>query len=102
MDYASVLPLLQAFMLVTDGVGIFASYTIAQYYRSGSEDLGIYLLYMFFIILFLVFIALSVSDAMVIMKFSNTWATIPIVRGLVFRAPLTFIELWIIHKQHAD
>lgn len=98
----AILPFLQGIMLLTDGVGIFASYTIAQYYRAARYDDAIFLLYCFFTVLMFVFVALSISDMMVIMRFNQTWATLPIIRGLTFRAPLTLLELWIIHKQHAS
>lgn len=108
-------------MLVTDGIGIFASYTIAQYYKparwtwSGFAkhtlnappnvalqylfDAPIVLIFLFFYVLSVVFAALAISDLLVISQIS-AWATLPIVRGLAFRGPLTLIELWIIKKQH--
>jgi hypothetical protein len=88
-------------MLLTDGVGIFASFTIAQYYRTARKDTAIFLLYVFFWVLCVVFVVLSISDTLVIMHMNQTWATLPIIRGLAFRGPLTLVELWMIHRQHA-
>jgi hypothetical protein len=91
---------LQLFLLATDAVGIFASIMIAQYYWTENKTSPVYLLYVFFTVLTLVFVALTISDTMVILRAPQSWATMPIVRGLVFRAPLTALELWIISRQH--
>jgi hypothetical protein len=113
---------LRLLLLVTDGIGIVASYQIAQYYNSGvrwakfyknllrgqwtelESPLGsqsaIRPLYLFWIVLTGVFLFLTVSDILVIQGFPQSWATLPIVRGLVFRLPITIVELWLIHIHH--
>jgi membrane-associated HD superfamily phosphohydrolase len=100
MDEGSLLSLLRLLLLVTDGVGIFASYTVAQYYRPRKDEAAVLLLYVFFYALTVVFVALTISDVLVIARVPQTWATLPIVRGLIFRFPLAIIELWMIHRQH--
>lgn len=115
MNESNALAFFQAVLLVTDGVGIFASYTIAQYYKPNGWRFGsfwryvkgkefrypITLLYLFFYLLAVVFVALSVSDVLVIIKAPQSWATLPIIRGLAFRFPITMFQLWMIHRQHA-
>ncbi len=91
---------LQMLMLVTDGVGIFASFTVSQYYKLGKADDAVGILHYFFLVTTIVFICLTISDALVIARAPTSWATLPIVRGLAFRLPITVVELWMIHKQH--
>jgi len=101
----STLTLLQGFMLVTDGCGILASWMLAMYYRGASSKYRIFTLYTFFLVLFVIFIALTISDAMVITKVHAGWATLPIVRGLMFRLmfrlPLAVAEFWMLHKLYS-
>ena len=96
----SALVFLQILMLVTDGTGIFASFTVAQYYRLGKKDEAVSIIYYFFLVITLVFVYLTISDAMVIAQAPLNWAMLPIVRGLGARLPITIAELWMIHKQH--
>lgn len=101
-DESILLPFLRMLMLVTDGVGIFAMYTVAQYYRPKpfSWATPVVILYVFFYVMTVVFVALTISDLLVILKVSAYWATLPIVRGLTFRLPITIAALWMIHRQH--
>lgn len=101
-----LLTVLQLLMLGVDGTGIFVCYALAQYYcgNMAIKDLrrikGLFVLYVYFMVAFIVFIALFISDAMVIAKVPQNWATLPIVRGLTFRLPLTLVGLWVIRKHY--
>ena len=97
----TTLLVLQLLLLATDGVGAFASFTIAQYYKpkKTGED-AIWQLHVYFWMMTIVFAGLVVSDALVIAKWPPSWATLPIVRGLIFRLPISLVGLWMIHKQH--
>lgn len=98
-----VLPFLRALMLITDGAGIFISFTLARYYKPALWGRGspVFLIHVFFAVLTVVFVALTISDALVIMGAPQSWATLPIVRGLTFRLPLIIVGCWMIHRQHA-
>ena len=96
MIHPTALEVLQLIMLVTDGFGILASWMLAIYYRAGRTRYRIFSLYVFFVTVCVIFVALTVSDVLVIVGYSQTWATLPIVRGLAFRLPLTAIECWLL------
>ena len=87
-------------MLATDGAGIFAAFTVAQHYQDHEGKVAVYIIYWFFLILTAVFVALTISDTLVIFRMPPEWATLPIIRGLAFRVPLTVYALYMIHKQH--
>lgn len=102
--------LLQALMLVADGIGIMASYTLSKYYRERiiSKRSILYVYRMFFMSVAGLFVLLTISDLMVIylllIEESRdkywwiAWITVPNVRGLTFRLPFTVLELWMIDR----
>lgn len=90
---------LQWALLLVDGAGIFASYDIMRFYRRGKHHHAVFAIYGFYFVLFWVFLALAFSDLCVVMKWPIWWATLPIIRGHVFRTPVVIALLWMIHKQ---
>lgn len=94
-------------MLIVDGAGIVAAYILACYYKPPyvltqpmARKTGIYLVFVLSCVMCAMFIALTISDTLVIMGVPQTWATLPIVRGHVGRVPLVATMLWMIYKQH--
>lgn len=86
----------QGMMIFVDTVGIFASVMLANYWKRGKKQPRIFSLYVLFVVLTWVFIALTISDVLVITKVSAWYATLPIVRGLTFRLPLALVEIWML------
>lgn len=93
MISADTLQALQLILLVCDGIGIVASWVIAEFYRKASGDKHIFWLWLFFMCTAVIFLTLTVSDIIVIAKLNVPWAALPIVRGLGFRVPFVIMEL---------
>jgi hypothetical protein len=95
-----LLNFLQILMLLVDGAGIYASWDRVKYFRLGRHDRAVRQIYRHYMVLFWVFVALSFSDVCVIANLPIWWAKLPIIRGHLFRDPVVFDMLWMIHCQH--
>lgn len=88
-------------MLCTDMLGLLASILLTNYWRGyGRGEPRIFEIYVWCLVHVGQFVVLSVSDFIVVFQFDVWWATLPIVRGLTGRLPITLTELWILLRIH--
>lgn len=93
---------LQQAMLWTDGMLFAFAAGITFYWRHGGDNGIIHGLFVYFLTTAIVAIALAISDAFVIQKISVWYATLPIIRGLMFRVPTMLAAAYLLYQIHGS
>jgi len=88
---------LQLVLLVFDGMCIIGAFNVALYYRRKALSPFVY-----FWVLSCIFLYRTFSDVCVILRLPIWWATLPIIRGLVFIVPHALLILWMLYKLNQD
>jgi len=91
---------LQQTLLVSDGILAIMSTMIAIYWwQTDRAYPRIFSSIVFYTTLSVVAICLTISDIIVIGGIQS-WASLPIVRGLVFRLPLAIVTAWMVFRMY--
>jgi len=101
MPEGGSLDFLRYLLLFCDGMAMVGASERAWFYRDIRFNIGMYRIYVFFVILATVYVVTTFSDLCVVAGWPIWWVRTPIVRGLVLRVPIALVLVWMMNRKLA-